>query len=220
MLSDKYISVHIVTPLCTAMASGTEFWTHRLTVLPLLILACSGLCLLILKKIRSKLEPIHVFLINVIGSFVLVIFLWVVDALFQIFGDSGHLCVEYIFLLFASLTCSFGIISMQIDRFLAIYWHMHYAERITTSKAEKSCCFSASLAALTAGGVFLFDKDYTRCIRPSFLIFTRGTNLFFDGIPRLIAVLATITVSIYTLTTHRRLSHNSVLCTVRAAKFP
>ena len=168
-----------------------------MTVMPLLILACSGLCLLILTKFRSKFEPIHVFLINVIRSFVLVIFLWVVDALFQIFGDSGHLCVEYIFLLFASLTCSFGIISMQIDRFLAIYLNLSYANRVTTRKSILIVCLSPVIAVAASGAAVVFDRDYSRCIFPLRLVFTRTTNLTLLGSMKLLAIAASIVTSSY-----------------------
>ena len=185
-------------------------YNFGLILYPFFILSFWGICFLIFRKFRYDLKPIHVFILNFVGSFSLIFFIWEISIIMLTFGFTENFCLEYIFALFASLTCSFGVISMQIDRFLAIYWHMHYEERITTSKATKSCIFSASLAALFSAGVFVFDQEYTTCIRPSFLIFTRGTNLFFDGVPRIIAVSATMMVSMYVLNTHRRLSKNKV----------
>jgi hypothetical protein len=80
------------------------------------------ICYLIYKKFHYNFEPVHVFMLNYLRTLALYKFTAQITTLLMIFPASEDVSLQYLFLLFASLNFSFGIICMQTDRFLAVYW--------------------------------------------------------------------------------------------------
>jgi hypothetical protein len=55
-------------------------------------------------------------------------------------------------------------------------------------------------------GMMIVDKNYSKCIFPVPLLHTRTTNISLDGMPRLMAVAATILVSLYAIWIDKQLA--------------
>ena len=75
---------------------------------------------------------------------------------------------------------------MQADRFLATLWSIHYKTRVNTTRAITASSLSFLLSIIS-------------------LLYTRPSNIALEGIPRLLAVAATVGVSIYGIIVDRRL---------------
>jgi hypothetical protein len=52
----------------------------------------------------------------------------------------------------------------------------------------------------------IIDRSYTNCVYPISLLYTRTTNITLEGIPRLLAVAATVVVSIYAVIVDKQLA--------------
>ena len=193
---------HITSQDRTDMAGGL--------VLPVLFLFLLIICFIMIKKFHFEFEPVHIFLINYFGTQALHLVSADILAIFSLFPGHCNVCFQYNLSMFTSLSFTFGIFSMQMDRFLAIYWNVHYKARVTTSKAMKTCCLSPLIAASIAICFLLIDHPYSQCIQPISLLFTRTTNFAVEGIPKLLAVAATVLVSIYAVKTNNRLLKSSV----------
>ena len=159
------------------------------------------ICYLIINKFYFKFEPIHVCMLNYFGTLSLLFFSTEIQTFLMIFPASEDLCLQYIFSLFSSMTFSFSILCMQTDRFLAIYWNVHYKERVTTSRAVKACSLSLLMCIIVSCGITIIDKSYTKCLFSPYLtlLHTRTTNISLEGIPRLLAVAETVVVSLYAI---------------------
>jgi hypothetical protein len=190
------------------MASNMEL--YRLGIIVFIILPIFiGLILkifhLIFKKFHFKFEPVHVFILNYFGTMTLNMISAEIISLLIIFPASEDTCLQYLFSLFASMTFSFSILCMQADRFLAIFWSIHYTARVTTTRAVTACSLSLLLATMLAFGMKIFVKNYTSCVFPVIMLKTRPSNIAMDGIPKILAVTATMAVSIYAVIVDRQL---------------
>jgi hypothetical protein len=122
------------------------------------------------------------------------------------FPASEEKCFQYIFFLFASMAFSLSVLCMQADRFLAIFWSIHYKNRVTTDRAGKACFLCLLLSLIVAFGMNVMDKNYTACVSPISVVYTRKTNISLEGIPRLLSVVATVAVSLYAVVVDKRLA--------------
>ena len=101
---------------------------------------------------------------------------------------------------------SLSVLCMQADRFLAIFWSIHYKNRVTTDRAGKACFLCLLLSLIVAFGMNVMDKNYTACVSPISILYTRKTNISLEGIPRLLSVVATVAVSLYAVVVDKRLA--------------
>ena len=145
-------------------------------------------------------------MLNYFGTLFLSLFSAEIQTFLMIFPASEDVCLQYIFSLFASMAFSFSILCMQTDRFLAIYWNIHYKERVTTSRAVKACGLSLLMCIIVSCGITIIDKSYTKCLFPVTLLHTRTTNISLEGIPRLLAVAETVVVVLYAVWIDKQLA--------------
>ena len=157
---------------------------------------------------RNSLKPVHVFHLNFFGLLALHLFVYLVFALLAIWPISEDFCIHYFLPLITIMSLCLGIISMQIDRFSAVFWDLKYDGHFTTSRAIKVCCLNVMIATAMGIGAGLIDNNYAKCSFPQNLIFTRMTNIVLDGIPKLISVVVTIIVTIYLIKTTKRLENS------------
>ena len=190
------------------MASNMELYGHSLVVF-IIIPVFLGLVIMIFyrifKKFRLKFEPVHVFMLNYFGTLALYMFSGEITALLMIFPASEDVCWQYLFSLFTSLTFSLSILCMQADRFLAILWSVHYTARVTTTRAAAACSLGYLLSFIFTCGMRIFVNSYTNCVFPFSLLYTRPSNIALEGIPRILAVVATVSVAIYAVIVDRKL---------------
>ena len=97
-----------------------------------------------------------------------------------------------------------------MDRCLAVYLNIHYREHVTPGKAITVCCLNIVIAASIAITAAFLDSEYTHCAFNSMLIFTRTTNIICDGLPKVLAVGITLSVSIYVIVMDKFLLKNQV----------
>ena len=191
------------------MASNMELYGHSLVVF-IIIPVFLGLVIMIFyrifKKFRLKFEPVHVFMLNYFGTLALYMFSGEITALLMIFPASEDVCWQYLFFLFASMTFSLSILCMQADRFLAILWSIHYTARVTTTSAVTACSLSYLVSIILTCVMKIFVKSYTNCVFPISLLYTRPSNIALEGIPRILAVVATVVVSVYAVIVNKQLA--------------
>ena len=132
-------------------------------VLSGLLIFVLKICFMIFKKFRFQFEPVSVFLLNYFGTLALYLFSSDITFLLSEFPASEEKCFQYIFFLFASMAFSLSVLCMQADRFLAIFWSIHYKNRVTTDRAGKACCLSLLLSLIVACGKCDWQELYRLC---------------------------------------------------------
>ena len=166
-------------------------------IFPIFILVNISICFKIYRKFRNNFGPVHVFILNYFGTQALQLFSHAVIQILIIFSTSHENCNEYFFLLFTNLTWYLGIIGMHMDRFAAIFWDIHYTERVTMSRAITICIVNMLTAGSLASLANIVDSQYGTCTTPEIIVYTRTTNILLDGITRIIVATVTVVVSIY-----------------------
>ena len=174
------------------------------------LLASSIVAIILFRKFQYKLEPVHVFLLNYLGTANAILLSWFVITILRYFCVSKDTCFEYLVLMSSNLACSLGILCMQVDRIVALCQPLRYNSLVNTTTAIRVCSFNAVLAVLLTVGIHLIDRDYVKCAEPPLLIFTRATSILFDGLLSLLSVSATIIVAVSSWVTHRHLARNSI----------
>ena len=87
---------------------------------------------------RYTLEPIHIFELNILASAALLIInnsLYGFDPLFE--SDHYFCGIVHFFGVYNTFSFYIGIISSQVDRFLALYWNVSYKGRVTPELSSK-----------------------------------------------------------------------------------
>jgi hypothetical protein len=143
---------------------------------------------------------------NFFGTMALHMIVFYFILLFGVFPVSEHLCFQYYFGLITTMVYCFGIISMQLDRFVAIFWDVHYKAHVTNSRAMKLCGLNVMIATTMGIASRFHNKEYAKCTNHPSLINTRKTNIFLNGIPKILAVIVTIAVSIYVVWKTKKLN--------------
>ena len=195
--------------LSRTMASRGELFGLGLVVfivLPIFIGTVLKIFHLIFKKFNLKFEPVHVFLLNYFGTLALNLLSAEIATISTFFPASQDVCWQYLFFLFSSMTLSFSLLCMQADRFLAILWSVHYKARVTTTRAVTACSLSYLVSIILTCAMKILVKSYTDCVFPYNLLHTRPSNIVLEGIPRILAVVATVAVSIYAVIVDRQLA--------------
>ena len=168
-----------------------------------------GICILIIRKFRHDIEPVHLFLVNYYGWLFLHCVIKVAPFL-QHLGIGENSCFENLVLLSTFLAFSLGTVCFQADRFLAISRPMRYKDIVTNTRAIAACVTCAVIVGLLAIGTYLVDPDLAVCLNPPFLLFTRFTTLVLISSTRLLAILSIMVVLLYSWQEHLRLNSNLV----------
>ena len=75
-----------------------------------------------------------------------------------------------------------------------------------TTRAVTAISLSYLLSIIGTCWMRIFFKSYTNCVFPVSLLYTRPSNIAMEGIPRILAVVATIVVAIYAVIVDRQLA--------------
>ena len=181
------------------MHSSTSTYKSLLVyvfLLPLSMLVNIFICAKIYKKFINDIGPVHIFIFNYFGTQALHLFSYVLIHIFIISSPIHDSCNEYFFALFTSLTWHLGIISMHMDRFVAIFWDIHYKEKVTTSMAIAVCILNIVTAASLSCFAKLMDDQYSNCncTSPEIILYTRTTSILQDGLTKFLAAVVTVVV--------------------------
>ena len=108
----------------------------------IICLPLAGLYLVVLGNIykthRYSLEPIHIFELNILASAALFIINNSIFGFDPLFESDHYFCAIGHFLgVYNTFSLYIGIISSQLDRFLALYWNVSYKGRVTPELATK-----------------------------------------------------------------------------------
>ena len=141
---------------------------------PIFIFLNLFICLKIIHKYKKELKPVHVFLVNFFGTLTLQLFsssflLLILAAL----PLSEDWCIHYGFELVTMVSFCLSIISMQVDRFAAIFWDIKYKARATKWYAIIVCILNFSVSTIIVIVAVMRNPQYVKCTFPPSLIFTR-----------------------------------------------
>ena len=130
-----------------------------------------------------------------------------VPFLFIIHPLSEHLCVHYCASLVAMICLCLGIITMQLDRFVAIYWDIKYKTYASTKCAVSVCIFNFFFSLILVIAELQLDSSFMKCTDFPSLIYTRYAGLVLGGLFKMISLHLTLLVSYYVLKTKKRLQN-------------
>ena len=147
-------------------------------------------------KYRAMIKPSHVFLINLLISFILDLGFLMFDTLFKLgTSQSSDFCPHYLAGLFLYTTRYVDIFILQSDRFMAVFWCLQYKGLVTISRAISICVVAKAVAALLTASSLLLDRDYLVCEYPFQLIFIRDTTVRLVAFPTIAVGLVVVIVS-------------------------
>ena len=152
---------------------------------------------------RYSLEPIHIFELNILASAAL---LFINNSLFGFdphFHSINFYCGVVHFLdLYNKFSFYIGIISSQLDRFLALYWNVSYKGRVTPELAMKILLFEKVLILVVLLLFCMFDSPALQCYHSPVLLCqesVRSVTRDFARVVFWIMIAAVISVSLYVL---------------------
>ena len=142
-------------------------------ILPLFMFVNVFICFKMYRKFRNNVEPVHVFLFNYFATQAIHLFSHEIILIFVYFSTPEAMCNEYFFSLFTSMICYLGIIAMQIDRFSAVFWAIHYKQSVTTRRAIIVVIINTVITASITIAARYIDTKYGTCTFPEILVYTR-----------------------------------------------
>ena len=169
------------------------------------ILVTLKICYKIFTKYRYKFEPMHIFLLNYFIGVLLQLASLEMNAIWATKNPTSEHCWHFIVGMFSTFYHALSAILMQVDRFIAVKWAMHYGRLVNNRNSFLSIGFCAFLGIVIVLAVLLCDPDFTLCAYPP-LLMTRTTGILFGGIPKLVAVVSTVGVLLFCLKTNKRLA--------------
>ena len=137
------------------------------------------------------------FLINFFGAISLQMIANFLSIMFAVFPVSEDVCFQYYALLITNMVFCFGIISMQLDKVIAIFWDVHYKAWVTTSRAMKMCGLNIVMATIIGILMGFIDREYGKCTNKPSLIYTRTTYIILIGILKIVTVVVVAVASFY-----------------------
>ena len=195
--------------LTPTMETTTTFTSDglKLFIIPIFPSVNLYICFKLFRKYWNDLKPVHVFLMNFFGTISLQFISNYFIVCFAIFPVSEDLCFQYYFQLITIMILCLGIISMQVDRFIAIFWDIYYKTYVTTSRAMQLCGLNIVIATTIGIAMGVYNIEYAKCITPYILFYTRKTNIILNGIPMIVTVIVTVAVSIYVVWKTKKLKN-------------
>ena len=175
---------------------------------PIFIFLNLFICLKIIHKYKKELKPVHVFLVNFFGTLTLQLFsssfLLLILAVWPL---SEEWCIHYGLELATMVSFCMSIISMQMDRFAAIFWDIKYKARATKWYAISVCVLNFIVSSILVLVAVIRDPQYIECTFPPSFIFTRMPNLVVGGVAKLVSLGVTVFVSCYVLMKKKHLKN-------------
>ena len=172
---------------------------------------------IIYSKNKWNFEPVHIFEIDILVSFLLLTTFAILFALNNYSGnrnnENAETCKFYLYGLLSHIYLNIGIVLAQLDRFLAVYWNSEYKQRVTPEMAKYSCGASKIIGLAIIALVAVFDPSYIRCTESYRNFIWTPTNVFLDCYPKLLVAFVLFLVSIYVSVVNVRLDRkvNSVV---------
>ena len=135
--------------------------------------------ILICKKFKGHIKPVHIFLINFIititAKSIYLVGLFVHQVI--MFMHPFETCYHYPVGLIIHISVNLDVTTMQIDRFVAIKSSLEYPGFATNSRAVCICIFSKLFSFVISVIISLVDKDYMKCNKVISLLLTRTSNI-------------------------------------------
>ena len=122
---------------------------------------------IIVLHFRGRIKPYHICLQC----------MYIVFVYLHTMMVSSDFCLHYIFGLVIFVSTYIQIIIMQVDRFVAIFWSLHYPGFATNSKAVLICCVSKIFSTAVSVSVLFFDTEYLKCLKIFPLLITKTSNI-------------------------------------------
>ena len=174
-------------------------------ILTFLFISCLCLmvfkiCYKIFKKYRFNLEPVHIFLVNFFFCILLSLITNMINSAHMLLFPLSEMCLNYSSYLLVSVYLSLSIIAMQIDRYLAIKLEIHYKNKINNTRSIIVICICIGFAIVTAT-ISLFSFDFNICAEDWRIMETRTLGIVLGEIPKILAVVMTISVLYYSVKT-------------------
>ena len=118
----------------------------------------------IFKTHRYSFEPLHIFELNILASAALLL---INNSLFgfdpHIDSDHFYCGVVHFLGLYNKFSFYFGIISSQLDRFLALYWNVSYKGRVTPELVIKMIFLQKLFILIVLLLFCMFDSPALKC---------------------------------------------------------
>ena len=166
-------------------------------VFPLLSGPYLVVSILLFLKYKDSLEPVHVQQINHFCTFFLanvVAFLAVIE---NLMGDTGEYCPLYYFTLGGYIMVNQDILSMQMDRVIALRWPYFYKSHITTKNSTILVVCSKFVSFAVGGLGYFYDPEYGMCTSQRVGVSNRVLHMILNSYPKVIISLITVFVTIY-----------------------
>ena len=152
---------------------------------------------------RYSLEPIHIFELNILASAALFIInnsIFGFDILFEF--DHYFCAIGHFFGVYNTLSFYIGIISSQVDRFLALYWNVSYKGRVTPELATKIVFCEKLLLLVPVVVLATLDPLVLTCYQTSVSLCQQSLPSLASGWCRAVfwlMIAAVLAVSLYVL---------------------
>jgi hypothetical protein len=153
----------------------------------------------IYKKFTGKIMPNHIFQMNLFTTFILkcsyVIFVYIHTM--AILPGPSDLCPHYFFGLVIFISLNVDMFIMQVDRFAAVFWSLHYPGFANNGRAVLVCVVSKIFNTAVSSLVVFLDKDYLGCVRVFPLLLTQTMNMVLISCLQLCVTVIVFIVSSY-----------------------
>ena len=128
-----------------------------IVVLPCCILVTLKICYKIFSKYRHKFEPMHIFMINFFVSVLLYLSSLEMNGIRTTLLPTSETCWHFSINLLTSFYHSLSIIIMQMDRFVAVIWAIHYKRLVNNTTSIAAICVCIFIAAIIVFAATLLD---------------------------------------------------------------
>ena len=152
-------------------------------------------------KYKDRLEPVHMFEINTLMDLIVAV-VGKTITLTTIYSSKSYFClIRHFILLVAFWWLMVDLVLCQIDRILAVYWHLTYKQRMTQKSAAVTIAVVKTVLTVTALLTAYFDQETFRCqfqLRGFFLALAfKPQILLYCTLPLFVCLIMSFTMSIY-----------------------
>ena len=161
-------------------------------------------------KYSGKLEPLHIFLINCLVDYILAMLVNIAIHVEKRFFNNIYSCAALDFLRFVSnISILLSFIAPEVNRFLALYWNLHYNERVNNTRAFIAVCLMKISAFILQLIISSLDGSLLECPSVPYP-FLRLKDSYLLLIFRLTFILVTISTSFYVFHVARKLQNTVI----------
>ena len=182
--------------------SSSPYYLMSTYIEPLLTVYFASIIYRIYRKARYNLEPIHMFVLNILVDMVAQAGVKTFENGYDfVTPDCQQRRCTFIYLLQYFCVFSFysDVILEQVDGFLALYWNVKYKTKVTMSRAVNTIMVSKTMSFVAAYIITKYDPEATRCVNTDSIAcqYLKKNNIFYLTIPMIVTVLIIILVSGY-----------------------